>query len=144
MSVRNVVEKGSLRLLVHGLLAWIVSAFLLCFLTACVIRAHGVGSACYGYISAGLSFLCAVFAGAYSGRGERKLSSGLLCALFLSIVLLTAGFVISRGRLDSSAVLSVVSFSIAGCLLGSLLFGGMPKKQTQSPFRRKKKRNRNS
>ena len=144
MSVRNVVEKGSVRALGRGLLSWLAAAVTLCFLTACVIRAHGVGSEYFGYISAGLSFLSAAFAGAAGSRGEGKLGSGLLCAMCLSIVLLTAGFVCSGGHLDPSAVLSVVSFSFVGCLAGSLLFGGRGGKQVQSAFRQKKKRNRNS
>ena len=144
MSVRNVVEKGSVRALGHCLLAWLAAALILCFLTACVIRAHGVRSENFGYISAGLSFLCAAFAGAAGSRGEGRLGAGLLCAMTLSIVLLTAGFVCSGGRLDPSAVLSVVSFSFAGCLAGSLLFGGREGKPAQSAFKQKKKRNRNS
>ena len=138
------VEKGSVRLLVRGLLAWLAAALTLCFLAACVIRALGLGSEYYGYISAGLSFLCAVFAGAVASGGERKLATGLICALFLSIVLLTAGFVIGGRRLDPSAVLSVVSFSFAGCLIGSLLFGGKRADQKKTQFKRKKKQNRNS
>jgi len=144
MSVRNVVEKGSVRALGRGLLAWLAAALILCFLTACVIRAHSVGSEYFGYISAGLSFLCAAFAGAVGSRGEGRLGAGLLCALLLSIVLLTAGFVIGGGRLDPSGVLSVVSFSFAGCLLGGLVFGGRTTQQKRSQFKRKKKQNRNS
>ena len=126
------------------MLAWLAAAVTLCVLAACVIRAHGVGSEYFGYISAGLSFFCAAFAGAAGSRGEGRLGAGLLCAITLSIALLTAGFVCSRGQLDPSAVLSVVSFSFVGCLAGSLLFGGRAGKQAQSAFRQKKKRNRNS
>lgn len=144
MSVRNVVEKGSLRALLRALLAWLASATILCFLTACVIRAHNVRSEYYAYLSAGLSFLCAASAGAAGCRGEGRLGAGLLCALALSIVLLTVGFLCSGGHPDPSAVLSVLSFSFAGCLTGSLLFGGKTAEQKRSRFQQKKKQNRNS
>lgn len=141
MSVRSFVEKGSLRALARALLVWMLAALILCFLTACVIRAHGIGSENFSYLSAGLSFLCAMAAGVVGGRGEGRLGAALLCAVFLCVLLLTVGFLAGGGALDPSQVLSVVSFTAAGCLAGSLLFGGKGGGKNRSSFQKKKKQN---
>ena len=128
-------------MLLRALAAWTLTALPLCFRTACVIRAHGIGSEYFAYLSAGLSFLCAFAAGAAGGRGAGKLGAGLLVAVFLGIVLLTAGFLIGGRAPDPSAVLSVLSFSFVGAVAGSLLFGGRPAAAGRSDFQRKKKQN---
>ena len=135
------MEKGSVRSLLRALAAWTLTALLLCFLAACVVRAHGIGSGNYAYLSAGLSFLCAFAAGAAGGRGAGKLGAGLLTAAFLCVALLTAGFLLGGGAPDPSSVLSVLSFSSVGAVAGSLLFGGKPAAAGRSGFQRKKKQN---
>lgn len=133
------MEKGSLHSLLRALLFWIASAVILCFLTACVIRAHGVSSAVFGYVSSALSFLCALLAGAAGAGGEKRLSSALLCGAGLNLVLLTAGFLIAGEDMDPSGILSVLTFTVAGCLTGAILFGGRKKETKRGDFRKKKK-----
>ena len=126
-------------MLLRALAAWTLTALPLCFLTACVIRAHGIGSEYFAYLSAGLSFLCAFAAGAAGGRGAGKLGAGLLVAVFLGIVLLTAGCLIGGKIQEPSGVLSAASFSFAGCLMGSLMFGRKNAETNRSSFRTKRK-----
>ena len=139
MSVRSVIEKGSLRLFLRAMLFWIASAVTLAFLTACVIRAHGVSSAAFAYVSSAMSFLCAMLAGAVGSGGEKRMVSGLLCGAGLSLVLLTAGFLIAGKNMDPSGILSVLSFTVAGCLTGAILFGGRKRETKRGVFQRKKK-----
>lgn len=139
MSVQSVIEKGSLRLFLRAMLVWIASAVTLCFLAACVIRAHGVSSAAFGYVSSALSFLCAMLAGAVGSGGEKRMASGLLCGAGLSLVLLTAGFLIAGKDMDPSGILSVLSFTMTGCLAGAILLGGRKRETKRGDFRRKKK-----
>lgn len=141
MSVQSVMEKSSLRSLLRALLVWIIAAITLCFLSACVIRAHCTSSAALGYVSSAISFLCAMLAAAAAGDGERRLVSGLLCGAGLSLVLLTAGYLIAGKEMDPSGILSVLSFTFAGCLTGSILFGGKKAKTKRRDFTKKKKQN---
>ena len=133
------MEKGSLRSLLRAGLVWLAAAVILCFLAACVIRERGVSSAALGYVSSAISFLCALCAGAAGSGGERRLASGLLCAVLLSLALLTAGFLIGGKGMEPSGVLSVLSFTFAGSVTGALLFGGRKTETKRSSFRKKKK-----
>lgn len=139
MSVRSVIEKGSVRSIFRALLVWIAAALTTCFLAACVIRTHGVSSSVLGYVSSALSFFCALLAGAAGAGGEKRLVFALLCAAGLSLALLTAGFLIAGNEMTPSGILSVLSFTFAGCLAGSLLFGGRKAETKRSNFQRKKK-----
>jgi peptidoglycan/LPS O-acetylase OafA/YrhL len=135
------MEKSSLRSLLRAMLVWTVTAISLCFLSACVIRAHGVSSAAFGYVSSAISFLCALLAAAVGADGERRIVSGLLCGAGLSLILLTAGYLIGGKEMDPSGILSVLSFTFAGCLTGSILFGGRKAETKRRDFKRKKKQN---
>ena len=121
MSVKAVVEKGSLRALLRALLAWAVAALVLCFVSALLIRAFAIPSAQYGYLSSALSFLCALIAGAVGMRGEK-----------------------SGGVVLGAAVLSVSCFSFTGFLLGGLLGKRKQTETKYSSFRIKKKQKRKS
>lgn len=144
MSVKSWIEKGSLRGLLRAALAWGLAAMVLSFLAAVIVRAHGIGSEKLGYVSSCLSFLCALTAGAVGGRGMGRLRGGLLCGVFLTLLLLTLGSLIGGGAPDPSGLLSVLSFTLTGCLLGSLLFGGVPAATKGSSFQKKKKQKRYS
>ena len=143
MSVRSAIEKGSLRLLLRAALAWAIAAAALCLVAAALVRRAEIGSAQLGYISSALSFLAAAAAGAAGCDPGRRLRAGLLTGLFLCLLLLTAGFLIAGERLDPSGVLSVCSFSLAGCVFGSAAFGGRRRETKRSGFAAKKKQKRN-
>lgn len=128
-----------LRLLLRAILAWLVAAFVLLLLSAFVLSRIGVGSAVLGYVSSGISFLAAAAAGITLGRDKRNglLARSLLAALILVVILLTAGFLVGDREISSSAVLSVISFSFAGTLVGASLSGGRRPTRRQSSFRAK-------
>ena len=144
MSENALGERRFVRRLPRAAAAWIVAALLLCFVSALGIRAGRLPSSALGYVSSSISFLCALAAGAVCGRGEGRLRSGLLCGLALVVLLLTLGYLIAGKAMASSGILSVVSFSFAGCLAGSLLFGGRKKVTNSSAWRQKKKQARKS
>ena len=143
MSVKAVVEKGSLRSVFRSLLAWAVAALLLCFVSALLIRAFAIPSAQYGYLSSALSFLCALIAGLCGARGSTP-GSVLLGAATLALALLTLGCIIGSRLPEPSAVLSVGCFSFTGFLLGGLLANRKKAETKRSSFRTKKKQNRKS
>ena len=72
-----------------------------------------------------ISFVAAVGAGlaAAKKRRAKTVYTALLSAAVLTTALLTLGFLIAGEKLDPSAVLSLVSFSFAGCLVGAVLLG---------------------
>ena len=67
------------------------------------------------------------------------MASGLLCGAGLSLVLLTAGFLIAGKGMDPSGILSVLSFTMTGCLAGAILLGGRKRETKRGDFRKKKK-----
>ena len=142
LSVRSAIEKGSVRLLLRAALAWAIAALPLCLLAAAAVRGAGIGSAQLGYLSSALSFAAAAAAGAAGCDPKRRLRAGLLTGVFLSLLLLTAGFLIAGERLDSSGVLSVCCFSLAGCVFGSVLFGARGAETKRTGFAAKKKQKR--
>ncbi len=139
MSENAFWEQSFVRGLLRTAAAWIVAALLLCFAAALWIRAGRLPSSALGYVSSGISFLCALAAGAACGRGEGRARAGLLCGLVLVLLLLTLGFLIAGKAMAPSGILRVVSFTFAGCLAGSLLFGGSEKVTKSSAWKQKKK-----
>ena len=114
--IHNRNPAGSLRLLLRAMGAWGLSALLLLPLAALLLSKLPIGSAALGYWSSSLSFLTAFFAGLTAGdrRREGSLSVCMLAGLRLSIALLTLGIL-------PSGILSVVSFTFAGVLLGGVV-----------------------
>lgn len=117
------MRKISLGLFLRVLGVWLLTALLLLF-PAALLAARAADAQAMSYISAGVSFVSAVAAGARAMRSRQggRLLCGLLCGLGLTIVLLLVGFIIG-GVPASAGVLSVGCFSVAGCVLGSALGG---------------------
>ncbi len=127
----------SFRDLLRGTLAWIVSAAVLLLGASILFTADLVRLPGLGYASSLISFLAAAAAGACTSsprRGKRLLAS-LLMGAALSGVLLLFGFLIA-GELDPGAVISVVSFTLSGCLAGAFL----PKKSKAKRAGRRSRR----
>ena len=124
----------SFRFLLRALAAWIITVLPLLFIAAFIANKLSVDTSGLAYISAALSSIAAAAAGA---RGVR-LVCGLLCGGFITILLLMLGFIIAGGELSSGGVMSTASFTIAGCVLGSMLggHGRKKKKSTVSVGRR--------
>ncbi len=122
---KNRYSMGSLRLLARSLLAWAGTALVLLLLTALILSRTGTGSAVLGYLNSALSFLSALAAGIAAGgqKGSGGLGQALVTAVTLIILLLGMGFLLADS-LNPSGVLSVVSFTLTGVLLGALLTRG--------------------
>ncbi|MBQ7693165.1 MAG: TIGR04086 family membrane protein [Oscillospiraceae bacterium] len=125
--------------LLHAAAAWTVSACLLLCVGSVLANAVGMGELGISYLSSCLSFLCAAAAGAAASRkaGTAGLWTALMTGTFLVILLLTLGFLIQGRDMDPSSILSLVSFTYAGTLVGVLL---MPKKAKKAGKRRAYKR----
>ncbi len=108
--------------MLRAVLVWGASAILLLALTSLVLAKASAGSEILGYCSSAISFVCAAAAGfsATQQRRDMPFWQGLTVALVLVILLLTLGFLIKGRDLNPSGILSVVSFTFAGALIGVL------------------------
>ena len=111
-----------MRALLRAVLVWGGSAILLLSLTSLILAKARAGSEILGYCSSAISFVSAAAAGfsASQQRRDMPLWQGLVIALCLVILLLTLGFLIRGKDLNSSGIMSVVSFTFAGVMLGGL------------------------
>ncbi|MBQ7473640.1 MAG: hypothetical protein IJS79_04760 [Oscillospiraceae bacterium] len=109
--------------LIRALIAWAVCAFALLACASVLYAAEGTNLSTMGYASSIISFLAAAAFGAAAGRGKGKgaFAIGLGAGILLTGALLLIGFM-AGGRLNGSAVLSTSSFTVAGSLLGAVLF----------------------
>ena len=130
----------SLRLVLKSLAIWVASALFFLAAAAFILSKTGTGSSILGYVSSGISFLCAIAAGlvAAENRGDRPMLQGLFTAFVLVVFLLTLGFLIGKQGLEPSGVLSLVTFTISGVLVGTLFLArGRKRRRTRSAkFRR--------
>ena len=110
--------------------AWLICSLILLPTAALVLNACGATERALSMTSSAISFLAAVGAGlaAAKKRRAKTVYTALLSAAVLTTALLTLGFLIAGEKLDPSAVLSLVSFSFAGCLVGAVLLGRPPKR----------------
>ena len=109
--------------LLNALCGWLVGAVLLLFLTTLIANTAGIGELGLGYMSSAISFFAAVTAGISAARRQSaaRLPAALIAATALVIALLTIGFLIRGEGMNSSAILSIVSFTYAGVITGMLL-----------------------
>lgn len=123
----------SFSFLLRALAAWIITVLPLLFIGAFIANKLSVDTSGLAYISAALSFIAAATAGARGASAWQgaRLVCGLLCGGFITVILLMLGFIIAGGELSSGGIMSTASFTIAGCVLGSVL-GGHGKKKKKS------------
>ena len=120
---KTVGTSPGLRVLVRALCVYVLSAFLLLVLASFLLWRSDVGSHVLGYVSSGISFLSSFLSTRLLLRSQKSQSlvTAMLFGVLLVILLLTLGFLAGERSLDPSGVLSVVSFTFAGVLLGGLL-----------------------
>ncbi len=113
---------ADLSFLPRALATWAVCAAALLLSGAVLYASDAAALSSLGYASSLISFLSAVGAGAAAvlPQKEGRIVKGLVSAVCLSGLLLLTGFLI-RGKLDGSAVLSVLSFTFTGSVLGAML-----------------------
>lgn len=109
--------------LLSAVVAWILSALVLLTAAAILLHELGCGAGSLGYASSAVSFLSAVCAGAAAAHRRRtgNLYTAAISAAVIVTALLTVGFLIDGVEIDASAVMSVVSFTFAGCMVGAVL-----------------------
>ncbi len=136
MSFSSVAERWDLRFLLRALAAWAISALFFLLIASLIVSKSSIGAGELGYVSSGISFAAAVCAGHFAGRTLKGsgIYTGLLTAALLSVVLLTVGFLIEGPAIESSGVLSIVTFSFSGCLVGAVFFGGKKGKGKKTRF----------
>lgn len=120
-------EKGNvlLKSLARTWLAWLTTAAVLLLLFSFLLSRSNSSERVLFYFSSGLAFLTACCASAYAGRKSTlaPLLSGLLSAVVILVPLLLLGFVLDGSRFSHPALLSLISFTLSGALLGSVFFG---------------------
>lgn len=141
MPKSNAIQKTDMRFILYGALAWGISAVVLLPLAALICYKAGVSEGAIGYISSALSFATAVAAGAVAARKSGGgILAGALTAVIIIIMLLTVGFIVKGAELSSGGVLSVVSFTLAGCVFGAFFFSGKKERAKKSRFNFKRGR----
>ena len=136
MSLRGITEKWDLRFLLKSFIAWAVSALILLLIASFIVSKTSMGRGAIGYVSSIVSFLAALSAGAFAAK-EKKVGgfyTGLMTAAVISTLLLTVGFIIEGAEIESSGVLSVVTFTFSGCLVGSVFFGTQKNRARKTRF----------
>lgn len=140
MFSREIIEKHGPGVLLSPVLAWFTTALVLLLIASALVCYAGLGEAALGYLSSFISFAAAASAGSRFTRttGKPAVRSSLVLATVLTVLLLTVGYLIRGEDLDSSGVLSVVTFTYAGSLLGAVLFAGreLTEKSGRQPQRR--------
>lgn len=113
------------RFIPSALAAWFISAPILLAAASAVVNRAELGGGSIGYISSLVSFLAAVAAGAAAGRVRRAgtIYTAAVSAAAITTLLLTFGFIAAGTELEVAGVLSVVSFTFSGCLVGCVFFG---------------------
>lgn len=123
MSSLNFQGKKELRTILASFCAWLFSALILLIIGSIIVNKANVKSSVLGYISSAISFLSAFSAGAAAvkARGQASLLYGLFESLLLIIVLLFFGVIVSGSKISPYGILSIVMFTIAGCLSAAVL-----------------------
>ena len=131
-------EAWEAKTILSALAAWALSALVLLCIASLVLSKLSLGERAIGYVSSALSFLTAAFAGMELGRGKAGavIYPAMLTAAVLVTALLTIGFIVEGSDLQSSGVLSVVSFTFTGCLFGAVLAGGKKPKSHKKRYRK--------
>ena len=117
-------------------LAWLATVVVLLVLFIFVLSRTMASERMLAWLSSALSFLAACSAGRQAGKIKlNPFLGGLLCAANLIGPLLLCGLLIDQKSLSSDSVLSLVSLSFSGALVGSVFLGkSVKKRRNQKPF----------
>lgn len=132
-----------IRFLPDAILMWFISAIILLPLAALAAELTRCSEAGLAYISSSTIFLTSLAAGAKAIRTRKKSAviTAIISALSIIIITLTLGFVIAGDKLEPDGILSLVTFTFSGALVGSVFFAGSNRKSKRSlspkPGRRK-------
>ena len=106
-----------------GVIAWLIASTLLLLLSAVVVYTTKPEEASLGYFVSAISFLSATVAGFSASKKKNKalLYTGLIIGCTVICFALTLGFVIAGNRITADSVLSLVTFTLAGCMAGCII-----------------------
>ena len=109
--------------LISAVVAWLITAFILLIICTVLLSELGCSEQSLGYTSSIISFLSALAAGITASKKRKSgtIYTALLTASVLIIALLTLGFMIDGSALQPSAIMSIISFTFSGCLVGIIL-----------------------
>lgn len=138
MLIREKEKLPDLGFLLSAAAAWIASAIVLLILAALTANAIGLGEQGIGYLSSALSFITAAAAGYFAAHrhGSAGFVTALTTATALVISLLTVGFLVKGEEMSPSAILSIVSFTYAGVLLGVFIHPKKKNSGRKRPYRK--------
>ena len=121
--------------ILSAVLAWILSAALLLLISSILLNELGCNEQSLGYVSSLISFLAAVAAGVAAARKRKSglLYTALITASVIVTALLTLGFLINGPDIEPSAIMSIISFSYSGCLVGMFFYTPSRKRKHYKP-----------
>lgn len=133
-------DAPELRFVLTAVAGWFISALILSLIVSLCLSLMTVGEGAVGCIISALSFVSAVYAGAAAMHRRRRgaLLTGLVTGLVITTLALTLGFIIAGSEMEADGILSVVTFTLSGCLVGSVFFSGTGKRGRSSSAKRRK------
>ena len=130
------LELPDARFLLTAVTTWLAASLLCVLLCALIVQLSDAAAGTVGYISSALSFGTAVAAGGRAAhvRGRGAVYTGLASGVVIITLALTLGFIIAGQEISADGVLSVVTFTLSGALVGSVFFAGRGKKEKKARF----------
>ena len=109
--------------LFRAFFAWFLSALLLLIIASIILKECEASERVMAYASSTISFIAALVAGVSAKKKGRagSIYTSLLTASALVTALFTIGFLIDGSNIVPSSVMSVISFTFSGCLVGTVL-----------------------
>ena len=128
------LELPDARFLLTAVTTWFAASLLCVLLCALIVQLSNAAAGTVGYISSALSFATAAAAGARAARvrGRGAVYTGLTSGVVIITLALTFGFIIAGQEIAADGVLSVVTFTLSGALVGSVFFAGRGKGTTKA------------
>lgn len=136
----NSAQALDIRFLPTALFTWFVSVLILLPIAALTAQLIQCSETVLAYVSSALSFMTALIAGARAMRVRKKSAvlTALVSGMCIIIAALTLGFIIAGNALQADGILSLVTFTLSGCLVGAVFFSGAAKKKTRNTAARPK------
>ena len=112
----------NLRVIAHACFCSLACALILLLMASIAYSAGALPLTTLGYASSAISFISAAALGfaVACRQKEKRLLYALICDAVMLLLCLAAGFLVG-GKLNKSALLSVVCFTIAGTLTGCMI-----------------------